>query len=298
MKFPSTTAALRAAAASATRTGVIHTHHIHQVLEALPAGARLPMHLIVKRTGLPPHVVHPIVEALVSEARLQPVRVTTPGNVSRRFYARPVEAAGCAAVANSDVGKALLAALSLDRIYEMYQIAKMVGVKNAAVRAHVFALVESGHLIVTTKKRGNRTSALYQLAQTAPIGGTVATAKVTVPTLTPTETRAPKATAVDVFNVMKPKVGYRVTTLAQTLGLSIRRTTELLAVLQRDGRVVRVMLTESRVPQPAYYVSGTEPRAPVPPATVLATLWAERPTFDDEYGRSLRALREIAEASR
>uniref|UniRef100_UPI003BEF11A3 hypothetical protein n=1 Tax=Burkholderia arboris TaxID=488730 RepID=UPI003BEF11A3 len=289
MKFPSTTAAPRAAVASASHSGVIHTHHIHHVLEALPLGARLPMHLIVKRSGLPPHVVHPIVEALVSEARLQSARVTTLGNVARRFYARPVEAAGCAAFANSDAGKTLLAALSLDRTYEMYQIAKTVGVKSAAVRAQVFALVESGHLIVNTKKRGSRTSALYQLAQTA---------KIAVPTRTPTETRAPKATAVDVFNVMEPKVGYRVTTLAQALGLSIRRTTELLAVLRRAGRVARVMLTDSRVPQPAYYVSGTESRASAPSATVVATLWTERPTFDDEYGRSLRVLREIAEASR
>lgn len=266
-----------------------------QVVGAIPPGARVPRHLIAKRTGLAAHVVEATIKTLVKEGRLRPVRVSSEGGQARWCYERilmtPADEVRAPVV--DAVDQAFLATLSVNRLYEMYTLARIAGVTNPEMRVRASALIESGHLIVVKSMRGDRTVTRYRLARAAlSDGGEVAVAA------DPVANNAPRASATDVFCAMEPNTGYRTSELAKTLGLGVRRTAGLLAVLQRDGRVVRIMGKQGRNPTPIFYVAGSEPSPPAPAPMAVATLWIDRPTFDDEYGRSLRSLREIAEATR
>lgn len=268
---------------------------VRQILGAIPPGARLPRHQIVKRTGLPAHIVQDVVELLVNDGRLRSVKASSEGGQKRGFYERvmPPATDGVPTKIVDAADIALLAALSVNRLYEMYRLARLADVGTPIMRMRVSALVESGHLVVVKTTRGDRTLTRYRLARTA-----LSETDATTETVAETAHDAPRASATDVFCAMAPNTGYRVSELAKKLGLALPRMNELLAVLQRDGRVVRIMETQARNPHPLFYVAGSEPRVGAPPRIKVPTPWTERPTFDEEYGRQLRSLRDIAEASR
>lgn len=273
---------------SATATESASADCLRQILDAVSPGERLPIHLIAKRVGLQAHVTRSCVTVLVDTGKFERVRVMIPGGASRWFYARVDAPVMQRAITGADAS--LLAALAANKLYQMYQLARLANVGTSEIRSRVTALVESGHLVVVNKAEGNRIRARYRLAKTALSEAPDRT------TPNPADD-IPQATAHHILEAMTPGVAYRATTLGTSLGLSARRTTELLAVLLRDARVVRTMSTD-RVPHPLFYVAGSAPGADIHRTTTVPSLWSNRPTFDSEYGRSLRSLWVIAEATR
>ncbi|WP_196485440.1 hypothetical protein [Burkholderia cepacia] len=158
------------------------------------------------------------------------------------------------------------------------------------VRPLVDALLDNGQLQPVRVVNPSGSTRVYYMRRAA--GDTDANCA-----LPPLVDGVAKLCSSDVFRTMKPGIGYRASTLAEHLKLSVRRVTELLAALQRDGRVVRTKLPLERHPHPVYFVAGSQP-GDASQLIGLASTWSAQSTFDIEYGRSLRALRSIAEASR
>ncbi|OXJ21381.1 hypothetical protein CFB82_41560 [Burkholderia sp. HI2714] len=256
------------------------------------------MYQIGRRTGLANDRVRAIVEQLIEDGKLCAVRRIT-GSGGRWCYGRAPLAAHSKSPRREDADarqSALLAAIKPERLYEMYELARVLGVETRQIRPLVMILTGSGALIASQKVRSNRSITLYRLAR-----GTVASTEAQGEKIEPSTLRdgVPKLTSSDVFKAMQSGIGYRAADLAARLGLSTRRVTELLCALTRDKRVVRTRHTIERIQSHAlYFVAGTVPRESTAPASTRPSPLSSQPAFDHEYARSLRAFRDLATSSR
>ncbi|WP_124668510.1 hypothetical protein [Burkholderia sp. Bp8986] len=226
------------------------------------------------------------VGVLLENDHLQPVRVANARGSVRVHYMRTP-----ARTDNTDF-RTLMAALDPNKIYEMNRIARAVGIPNSETRLIVSALVESGQLMVVKKQHGKRTRTFYRLSRTTPVDSTTEFPSA------PMSDCAPKPSSYEVFKTMKPGIGYCASSLAEHLNVSVRRARALLSALHHDGHVVRMKTPLEHHSRPVYLVAGSQPDRTSAESTVLTSWWSTQPTFDVEYGRSLRMLRAIAEASR
>ncbi|NHB06592.1 hypothetical protein [Burkholderia cepacia] len=190
-------------------------------------------------------------------------------------------------------GQRVLEIMEPGKAYEPATLASQLGMRASSVRAWLEHWVAAGKLEqgMFLNAGGSRRSCFFVHSRDAALC---------------THDEARRIVPVDVkgvFDAMKPGVGYRVREVAAQHVLPLHRATTFLALLVKEGQVVKRTVGGTHRRHDLYYIAGTEPDAqpqaePMQATSRIPRPLAAQPAYDAEYARSLRSLYDICTKDR
>lgn len=175
------------------------------------------------------------------------------------------------------------------RAYQPARVAERIGMTTSTVRELMERMVIAGELEQGWfhNSKGNRQPCFFRPDKNAPFG------------CYDEARRAVEVCASDVLEAMQPGVGKRVHEIAKLHMIPLHRATTLLSILVREKLAVKRATGNAHRRHDMYYIAGTEPGAKeLTASSRTAQSFVDQPTFDAEYGRTLRSLGDICKTGR
>lgn len=195
----------------------------------------------------------------------------------------------------------VLAAMTNDRGYEAFDLARRVSLSTTQVRTLLEPLITAGRVIVRHGYKGCSRDGRLRYYRNATLPGPNAPISMAASALSARDEAERHLLA-----AMSPGIGYSAAALGHALHLSVPRVTSLMPALIEDGKIAALLkMTGERNGKPRYlyYLAGTQPHRPTPikteptAAPPAGSIFA-RPTYDAEYGRTLAQHRDLCNAHR